>query len=79
MMGLRPDVRLIPFRGEYYSLGTECRLVRGLIYPVPDPEFPFLGVQFTSASTEDMRPVRTRCWPSRGKANAFERVLERSL
>jgi L-2-hydroxyglutarate oxidase len=47
MMGLRPDVRLIPFRGEYYTLGAECRLVRGLIYPVPDPEFPFLGVHFT--------------------------------
>ena len=47
MMGVRPDVRLIPFRGEYYSLGPECRLVRGLIYPVPDPEFPFLGVHFT--------------------------------
>jgi (S)-2-hydroxyglutarate dehydrogenase len=47
MMGLRPDVRLIPFRGEYYTLGPECRLVRGLIYPVPDPEFPFLGVHFT--------------------------------
>jgi (S)-2-hydroxyglutarate dehydrogenase len=47
MMGVRPDVRLIPFRGEYYSLGAECRLVRGLIYPVPDPEFPFLGVHFT--------------------------------
>ena len=47
MMGLRPNVRLIPFRGEYYSLGAECRLVRGLIYPVPDPQFPFLGVHFT--------------------------------
>ena len=47
MMGLRPDVRLIPFRGEYFSLGPECKLVRGLIYPVPDPEFPFLGVHFT--------------------------------
>ncbi len=47
MMGLRQDVRLIPFRGEYYTLGSECRLVRGLIYPVPDPEFPFLGVHFT--------------------------------
>jgi L-2-hydroxyglutarate oxidase len=47
MMGLRPDVRLIPFRGEYFTLGSECRLVRGLIYPVPDPQFPFLGVHFT--------------------------------
>jgi L-2-hydroxyglutarate oxidase len=47
LMGLRPDVQLIPFRGEYYSLKPECRLVRALIYPVPNPEFPFLGVHFT--------------------------------
>jgi L-2-hydroxyglutarate oxidase len=47
MAGPRPDVRLIPFRGEYYSLKPECGLVRGLIYPVPDPQFPFLGVHFT--------------------------------
>jgi L-2-hydroxyglutarate oxidase len=46
-MGVRPDVLLIPFRGEYYSLKPDCRLVRGLIYPVPNPEFPFLGVHFT--------------------------------
>jgi L-2-hydroxyglutarate oxidase len=46
-VGLQPDVRLIPFRGEYYSLSSECRLVRALIYPVPDPQFPFLGVHFT--------------------------------
>ncbi|MBN1570751.1 MAG: L-2-hydroxyglutarate oxidase [Acidobacteria bacterium] len=47
MMGLRPDVRLIPFRGEYYSLNPKRGLVRALIYPVPDPQFPFLGVHFT--------------------------------
>jgi len=47
LMGVRAGVRIIPFRGEYYSLGPECRLVRGLIYPVPDPRFPFLGVHFT--------------------------------
>jgi len=47
LMGLSPDIRLIPFRGEYYSLDPECRLVRSLIYPVPDPQFPFLGVHFT--------------------------------
>jgi L-2-hydroxyglutarate oxidase len=47
MMGLRSDVRLIPFRGEYYSLRPERRLVRALIYPVPDPDLPFLGVHFT--------------------------------
>ena len=47
MMGIKPNVLLIPFRGEYYTLRPECRLVRGLIYPVPDPQFPFLGVHFT--------------------------------
>jgi L-2-hydroxyglutarate oxidase LhgO len=48
MAGAEPDVRIIPFRGEYYFLRPERRhLVRGLIYPVPDPEFPFLGVHFT--------------------------------
>lgn len=42
------DVRITPFRGEYYELRPEARsLVRGLIYPVPDPAFPFLGVHFT--------------------------------
>jgi L-2-hydroxyglutarate oxidase len=46
--GLRPDVRIVPFRGEYYTLAPAARgLVRHLIYPVPDPEFPFLGVHFT--------------------------------
>jgi L-2-hydroxyglutarate oxidase len=43
-----PGVRIIPFRGEYYDLAPERRgLVRGLIYPVPDPTLPFLGVHFT--------------------------------
>jgi (S)-2-hydroxyglutarate dehydrogenase len=46
--GFRPPARIIPFRGEYYELVPERRhLVRGLIYPVPDPQFPFLGVHFT--------------------------------
>jgi len=48
MAGARTDVQIIPFRGEYYFLKPDRRtLVRGLIYPVPDPEFPFLGVHFT--------------------------------
>lgn len=43
-----PGVRIIPFRGEYFDLVPERRdLVRGLIYPVPDPTLPFLGVHFT--------------------------------
>ncbi len=46
--GVDPGVRIIPFRGEYYELVPERRhLVRNLIYPVPDPRFPFLGVHFT--------------------------------
>src|SRR5208283_4888570 len=48
LAGAKPDVRIVPFRGEYYELKTERRqLVRNLIYPVPDPKFPFLGVHFT--------------------------------
>jgi len=48
LMGVRTGVQIIPFRGEYYHLrpGRE-HLVRGLIYPVPDPAFPFLGIHFT--------------------------------
>jgi L-2-hydroxyglutarate oxidase len=46
--GQEPEVMIVPFRGEYYELVPEKRyLVRGLIYPVPDPRFPFLGVHFT--------------------------------
>ncbi len=46
--GERRDVRILPFRGEYYKLRPERQhLVRHLIYPVPDPSFPFLGVHFT--------------------------------
>ena len=48
MAGLRPDVRIVPFRGEYHVLRPGRRhLVRNLIYPVPDVRFPFLGVHFT--------------------------------
>jgi L-2-hydroxyglutarate oxidase LhgO len=42
------DHRIVPFRGDYYTFRTEARhLVNGLLYPVPDPSFPFLGVHFT--------------------------------
>jgi len=48
MMGSTEGVRIVGFRGEYYKLAPESsRLVRGLVYPVPDPRFPFLGVHFT--------------------------------
>jgi L-2-hydroxyglutarate oxidase len=46
--GLDPGVRILPFRGEYWALRPErARLVRNLVYPVPDPRYPFLGVHFT--------------------------------
>ena len=48
MCGIDPKLRITPFRGEYYELVPERKhLVRNLIYPVPDPSFPFLGVHFT--------------------------------
>lgn len=48
LFGVEPTARIVPFRGEYKDLRPEARgLVRGLIYPVPDPRFPFLGVHFT--------------------------------
>jgi L-2-hydroxyglutarate oxidase len=48
LAGLEPAVRIIPFRGEYFELTEDQRhLVKGLIYPVPDPTLPFLGVHLT--------------------------------
>jgi L-2-hydroxyglutarate oxidase len=48
LAGERRDMRIVPFRGEYYKIRAERQsLVRNLIYPVPDPSFPFLGVHFT--------------------------------
>ena len=48
LTGVHRTVRIVPFRGEYYKIRPERQhLVRNLIYPVPDPKFPFLGVHFT--------------------------------
>ena len=48
LTGARPEAKIVPFRGEYYELKPEAQhLCRNLIYPVPDPNFPFLGVHFT--------------------------------
>ena len=48
MSGRLSDIRIIPFRGEYYALRPEAsRRVRGMIYPVPDPRYPFLGIHLT--------------------------------
>jgi L-2-hydroxyglutarate oxidase LhgO len=52
MTGSRGGPRIVPFRGEYYELAPRSReLIRGLLYPVPDPTFPFLGVHFTKKIT----------------------------
>jgi L-2-hydroxyglutarate oxidase len=48
MAGVKPPAQILPFRGEYFELTPERRgLVKHLVYPVPDPSFPFLGVHFT--------------------------------
>lgn len=48
LSGARPEAKIVPFRGEYFELRPQAeRLCRNLIYPVPDPSFPFLGVHFT--------------------------------
>ena len=48
MAGVATNLEIVPFRGEYYEVRPERRsLIRNLIYPVPDPRFPFLGVHFT--------------------------------
>jgi (S)-2-hydroxyglutarate dehydrogenase len=48
VVGASSDPEIIPFRGEYYEIAPEhADLIRGLVYPVPDPRYPFLGVHFT--------------------------------
>ncbi|HKH30035.1 MAG TPA: L-2-hydroxyglutarate oxidase [Gaiellaceae bacterium] len=55
MTGAPPTPRIVPFRGTYYALSERARsLVNGLVYPVPDPAFPFLGVHFTKQISGEM-------------------------
>ncbi|HJV47488.1 MAG TPA: L-2-hydroxyglutarate oxidase, partial [Bacillota bacterium] len=55
MSGLNTEAKIVPFRGEYYELIPERRhLVKHLIYPVPNPDFPFLGVHFTRMINGDV-------------------------
>jgi (S)-2-hydroxyglutarate dehydrogenase len=56
MTGAAGSERIVPFRGDYYTLRPQARhLVRGLIYPVPDPRFPFLGVHFGATMDGQVR------------------------
>ena len=55
LAGLAPDPRIVPFRGEYRRLVGPARdLVRGLVYPVPDPRYPFLGVHLTRGADDEV-------------------------
>ena len=75
LSGAAPSVKIIPFRGEYYKLAPEAeRLCRGLIYPVPDPRFPFLGVHFTR-----MTAGGVECGPNAVFAFAREGYRKRDI
>ncbi|MEX2169706.1 MAG: L-2-hydroxyglutarate oxidase [Pirellulales bacterium] len=75
LSGKPPGVRIVPFRGEYYELRPEAHhLVRNLIYPVPDAEFPFLGVHFTR-----MIDGRVECGPNAVLAFAREGYTKRTI
>jgi L-2-hydroxyglutarate oxidase LhgO len=67
MAGSTDAPRIVPFRGDYYTLTEDARhLARGLIYPVPDPRFPFLGVHFT-------RRIDGEVWAGPNAVLAFAR------
>ncbi len=67
--GLHPNLQIVPFRGEYYEFKPEsCGLVKHLIYPVPDPQMPFLGVHFTRMidGTVEAGPNAVLAWKREG-------------
>jgi L-2-hydroxyglutarate oxidase len=73
MAGLSLDVAIVPFRGEYWLLAPRsAHLVKHLIYPVPDPEFPFLGVHFTRriGGGVEAGPNAVLAWRREGYARA---------
>ena len=68
LAGHDPGMMVVPFRGEYYDLAVERRsLVKGLIYPVPDPRYPFWECISRAGSMATSMRVRTRCWHSGGR------------
>lgn len=82
--GTQPEARIVPFRGEYFELSDEAKhLCRNLIYPVPDPKFPFLGVHFTRCidGTVECGPNAVLAFAREGykKTNVNLRDLAESL
>ncbi|CAN7480411.1 L-2-hydroxyglutarate oxidase [Pseudarthrobacter oxydans] len=85
MVGASPSPKILPFRGEYWMMATDRRdLVKGMIYPVPDPRFPFLGVHFTRGVYDEVHvgpnavPALAREGYSWGKISlkdTFESIL----
>ena len=56
MVGASPSPKILPFRGEYWTMSpSRAHLVRGMVYPVPDPRFPFLGVHFTRGVYDEVQ------------------------
>ena len=71
LAGGAPPLKIVPFRGEYYELAPERRaLVKGLIYPTPDPAFPFLGAHFTRrvSGAVEAGPNAVLAWMREGYA-----------
>ena len=91
MLGLEPGFIICPFRGEYFRLAPEHnQIVNHLIYPIPDPAMPFLGVHLTRmidgsvtvgpnavlafASATSHLATRWRCWARRGFAGCCKTI-----
>lgn len=73
LTGQKPPVKIIPFRGEYFELKPQARhLCKNLIYPTPDPAFPFLGVHFTRMIEADQYGHHVECGPNAVLAYARE-------
>ncbi len=75
LAGEKPELQIVPFRGEYYKLKPERQyLVRNLIYPVPDPRFPIPGRPFHAAHSR-----RHRSRSERGAGHSREKAIKRAI
>jgi (S)-2-hydroxyglutarate dehydrogenase len=79
-LGASPAARIVPFRGEYYSLRADrSHLVRHLIYPVPDPRFPFLGVHLTRGVDGSVHAGPNAVLAFAREGYGWDRVVPREL